>query len=48
MNSLQAVEFVENAAENGKIVVISCLVGDAHRECFAKICDLIPKAEKIK
>ena len=35
------------AAESGKIVVLSCLNGDAHRECW-NILDLIPKAEKIK
>lgn len=43
-----AVPFIENAANFGKIVVMSCLVGDAQRDNFGVICDLIPKAEKIK
>lgn len=42
------VEFCENAANNGKIVITSALSGTYLREPFNSILDLIPKAEKIK
>jgi thymidine kinase len=46
--SIQIVEFSENAANNGKIVIISCLDGNFMRKGFDPIIELIPMAEKIK
>lgn len=42
------VDFAENAALNGKIVIISALSGSAFRQPFNDVLDLIPKCEKIK
>lgn len=42
------VEFAEQAANNGKIVIVSSLGGTFLRGTFNNIIDLIPKAEKIK
>jgi thymidine kinase len=41
------VEFSENAAHAGKIVLTSALSGTYLKEPFNKILDLVPKAEKI-
>ena len=42
------VEFSEQAANNGKVVVISSLQGTFLRGAFPNILALIPKCEKIK
>lgn len=42
------VEFAENAANEGKIVIISSLGGTFLRGPFTRILELIPKCEKIK
>jgi thymidine kinase len=42
------VSFSENAANNGKIVIISALDGTFQRKNFGSILDLIPLAEKVK
>lgn len=42
------VEFVETAAQAGKIVICSALGSTYQREGFNTILDLVPKAEKIK
>ena len=44
----QVVEFCEEAAQAGKIVITSALISTYQREKFNSILDLIPKAEKIK
>ena len=41
-------EFSENAAQAGKIVVISSLNGTYEQKPFNDVLDLVPKAEKIK
>ena len=40
--------FSEQAANEGKIVIISALDGNFLREGFETILTLIPKAEKVK
>jgi len=45
---VDVVEFCENAAHAGKIVIVSALGGTYQREGFNSILDLVPKAEKIK
>jgi thymidine kinase len=42
------VSFSEQAANEGKIVIISCLDGTFKREGFGLIMELIPLAEKVK
>jgi thymidine kinase len=42
------VQFSEKAANEGKIVVISCLDGTFKREGFDLVMELIPLAEKVK
>lgn len=41
------VDFADNAANNGKIVIISCLDGDSQRNPWEHIMQLIPRAEKV-
>ena len=42
------VDFCEQAAEEGKIVIVSALSSTYQREGFGSILDLMPKAEKVK
>ena len=44
----QVVPFAENAAQQGKIVVISALSGTFEQKPFNSVLELVPKAEKIK
>ena len=42
------VDFAENAASEGKIVIMSVLSGTSFRKPFNDVLELIPKCEKIK
>jgi thymidine kinase len=45
---LKIVSFSENAASEGKIVIMSVLSGTSFRKPFNDVLELIPKCEKIK
>lgn len=45
---MQVVTFAEDAASEGKIVIMSVLSGTSFRKPFNDVLDLIPKCEKIK
>lgn len=45
---LQLVEFAEEAANQGKVVVISALNSDFRKQAWPSIASLMPLAEKIK
>jgi thymidine kinase len=44
----QVIDFVEKAANMGKVIIISALDGTFLRTGFENILQLIPKAEKVK
>jgi thymidine kinase len=41
------VEFCEKHANAGRVVIVAALDGDANRNPFGEVCDLIPKAERV-
>jgi len=41
------VEFSEDLASRGKVVIIACLDGTFQREGFGKVLDLVPRAESV-
>ena len=41
------VEFCDEMANRGKVVIVACLDADFKRNPFGNVCNLIPKAEKV-